>query len=130
MINKDLLRSIVDNLVEKKLKRYGKIIYIDAMNSFMRHWAVNQSLNKDGMHIGGVYGFLRELYNIVDNHYPSLIVIAWDGKDARKRRANIFEGYKSNRGGGLKEHGRRMSEFEQEKPPEQIKEEMIGKQLN
>jgi len=125
MIDKNLLKAIVDNLVEKKLKRYGKIVYIDAMNSFMRHWAVNQSLNRDGMHVGGIFGFLRDLNKIVEEHYPSLIVIAWDGKNARKRRSNIFDGYKSNRGGGLKDHSRRKSEFEQEKPPEQVKEEML-----
>jgi 5'-3' exonuclease len=62
---------------------------------------------------------------LFENHYPSLIVIAWDGKDARKRRSNIFSGYKSNRGGGLKEHGRRKSEWEQEKDPNQVKEEML-----
>ena len=38
-----------------------RVLIVDGLNTFIRAFAVNPSVNDDGMHIGGVVGFLRSV---------------------------------------------------------------------
>ena len=50
----------------------SKVLIIDGLNTFIRAFSVNPALNEDGVHVGGIVGFLKSIrYGI----YLSLIHI-------------------------------------------------------
>jgi 5'-3' exonuclease len=70
---------------------------VDGLNTFIRSFAVNPALNEDGLHIGGMMGFLKSLRYTCDILKPSRCIVVFDGKGGSKRRRKIFPEYKSNR---------------------------------
>jgi DNA polymerase-1 len=55
------------------------------------------ALNDDGMHIGGVTGFLRSIAAVIRKHKPTRCVIVFDGKGGSVRRKRMYPNYKANR---------------------------------
>ena len=43
-------------------KPNDRVLVIDGLNTFIRCFAVNPSTNDDGIHIGGIVGFLNNTY--------------------------------------------------------------------
>jgi len=74
-----------------------KVLLIDGLNTFIRSYSVNPALNDDGMHIGGVAGFLKSIKYSISINKPSRCIIVFDGKDGSKRRQKIYPEYKQNR---------------------------------
>jgi len=74
-----------------------RVLIIDGLNTFIRAFAVNPSINDDGLHIGGLVGFLRSIRYTCDILKPSRCIIVFDGKDGSKRRRKIYPQYKENR---------------------------------
>lgn len=51
----------------------------------------------DGVYTNGVYGFLRTLFKILENHPPKYLAVLWDlSRDTFRRE--IYPEYKANRG--------------------------------
>ena len=75
----------------------SRILLIDGLNTFIRSFAVNPSSNEDGVHIGGMTGFLQSVGYAVRNIKPTRVIICWDGKGGSTRRRKIFPDYKANR---------------------------------
>jgi len=74
-----------------------RVLIVDGLNTFIRSFAVNPSINDDGLHIGGMMGFLKSVRYTCDILKPSRCIIVFDGKDGSKRRRKIYPEYKSNR---------------------------------
>ena len=36
-----------------------RVLIVDGLNTFIRSFAVNPALNEDGLHVGGMMGFLK-----------------------------------------------------------------------
>jgi len=74
-----------------------RVLIVDGLNTFIRSFAVNPALNEDGLHIGGMVGFMRSVRYTCDILKPSRCIIVFDGKGGSKRRRKIFPEYKENR---------------------------------
>ena len=67
-----------------------RVLIVDGLNTFIRSFAVNPSLNDDGLHIGGLVGFLKSIRYSSDVLKPSRIIIVFDGKGGSKKRRKIL----------------------------------------
>jgi DNA polymerase-1 len=74
-----------------------RVLVIDGLNTFIRSFSVNPAINDDGLHIGGMMGFLKSIRYTSDILKPSRVVIVFDGKDGSKRRSKIYPDYKATR---------------------------------
>ena len=74
-----------------------RVLVIDGLNTFIRCFAVNPSTNDDGIHIGGIVGFLKSIGYAIKTHSPTRCVIVFDGKGGSQRRRKIFPDYKEKR---------------------------------
>jgi DNA polymerase-1 len=70
---------------------------VDGLNTFIRSFAVNPAINEDGLHIGGMMGFLKSVRYTCDILKPSRCIIVFDGKGGSKRRQKIYPEYKGTR---------------------------------
>ena len=53
--------------------------------------------NEDGIHIGGIVGFLRSIGYTINMVRPTIVIIVFDGKGGSNRRRKIFPEYKMGR---------------------------------
>ena len=74
-----------------------RVLIVDGLNTFIRSFAVNPALNEDGLHIGGMVGFMKSVRYTCDILKPSTCIIVFDGKGGSKRRRKIFSEYKGTR---------------------------------
>jgi len=74
-----------------------KVLLIDGLNTFIRVFSVIPTTNEDGIHIGGIVGFLRSIAYAVNMIRPTRVIIAFDGKGGSTRRRKIYPEYKQNR---------------------------------
>jgi len=74
-----------------------KVLVIDGLNTFIRVFSVIPTTNEDGIHIGGIVGFLRSIAYAVNMIRPTRVIIAFDGKGGSTRRRKIYPKYKQNR---------------------------------
>ena len=74
-----------------------RVLIVDGLNTFIRSFAVNPSINEDGLHIGGMVGFLKSVRYSCDILKPSRCIIVFDGKGGSKRRQKIYPEYKATR---------------------------------
>jgi len=73
------------------------LLVIDGLNTFIRVFSAVPALNDDGLHVGGVTGFLRSVAAVIRKIKPTRCVIVFDGKGGSKRRKELFPEYKANR---------------------------------
>ena len=97
----DKFISFLDQVKDEEHKAVNhlndRVIIIDGLNTFIRSFAVNPAINEDGLHIGGMMGFLKSIRYTCDILKPSRCIIVFDGKDGSKRRRKIYPEYKENR---------------------------------
>ncbi len=73
------------------------LIIIDGFSILFRNFfAMNNLYNADGIPIGGVVGFLRTVFKIINNFQPTYCAIALDSGKPTWRH-NLYSQYKSNR---------------------------------
>jgi DNA polymerase-1 len=82
---------------EQKSSESERVLLIDGLNLFIRNFSVNPIYNDNGIHIGGITGFLLSLGLLTRTIRPNRIIIAFDGKGGNRRRRNMFADYKSGR---------------------------------
>ena len=73
-----------------------KILVIDGLNCFYRHFVANPSLSENGDHVGGIIGFLRSLQLLCERYSPKDMVVVWEGGGSPRRRS-IDPNYKAGR---------------------------------
>jgi DNA polymerase-1 len=74
-----------------------KVLIIDGLNTFIRVFSVMPTLNDDGVHIGGIVGFLKSVGYAIKTLRPTRCVIVFDGKGGSIRRRKIFPEYKNKK---------------------------------
>ena len=74
-----------------------RVLIVDGLNTFIRSFAVNPSINDDGLHVGGLVGFLKSVRYSCDILKPSRCIIVFDGKNGSGRRQKIYPEYKATR---------------------------------
>ena len=99
---KELYKSILTEVTEEhqtnKLRtRNSRVLIIDGLNTFIRSWTTNPTMNEDGDHTGGVIGSLKSIGFQIREFNPTRCIVTFDGKDGSKSRKKIHEGYKANR---------------------------------
>ena len=101
MINKRHL-SILDEIKKSggeidNEKPNDSVLLIDGMNLFIRVFSAIPTTNEDGVHVGGIVGFLRSLAFSINMVRPTRTIIVFDGKGGSNRRRKIFPQYKMGR---------------------------------
>ena len=74
-----------------------KVLIIDGLNTFIRVFSVIPTTNEDGIHVGGIVGFLRSIAYTINMIRPTRTIIVFDGKGGSNRRRKLFPEYKQNR---------------------------------
>ena len=74
-----------------------KVLIIDGLNTFIRVFSVIPTTNEDGIHVGGIVGFLRSIGYIINMIRPTRTIIVFDGKGGSNRRRKIYPEYKQKR---------------------------------
>jgi DNA polymerase-1 len=77
--------------------KYDKVLLIDGLNLFMRNFAMINFINENGVHTGGLGGFLRSLGSLINLIKPTSVYIVFDGIGSSINRKNIHPEYKSGR---------------------------------
>ena len=95
---KDKYKELEKDLSKPEVRKPNDhVLLIDGLNTFIRAFSVNPSLNEDGSHVGGLVGFLKSVRFAVNKFKPTRCSIVFDGKGGSKRRRKIYPEYKSNR---------------------------------
>ena len=92
-----LLDDIQEQGEEPTLKRHDKVLLIDGLNLFFRNFAMLNMVNPDGVHIGGLGGFLRSLGALIKQTQPTSVYVVFDGAGSSTNRKNLLQEYKSGR---------------------------------
>lgn len=74
-----------------------RVLILDGLNEFIRHYAANPLLSSNGIPVGGIFGFLRALQRFTTEFSPDGIIICFDGEGGSKRKRRAFKGYKEGR---------------------------------
>jgi DNA polymerase I len=87
------------NKIEQKPDRKlnDHVLIVDSMNTFIRSFAMLQSMNPQGHHTGGLVGFLRSLGFLMRTIDPTRIICVFDGQASSASRKNINPEYKATR---------------------------------
>ena len=102
MDKKDLFK-LLDNIQpgdepgKATFNKHDRILIIDGLNLFLRNFAVINYVNQDGVHIGGLGGFLRSLSFLINQNTPTSVYIVFDGVGSSINRKNLLPEYKSGR---------------------------------
>ena len=94
---------------------YERYLLIDGLNLFFRNFSIINVVNQNGIHVGGLGGFLRSLGSLINKIQPTQVYIVFDGKNSSLNRKNLVSEYKSSRGGVIlnKEIYRDLSDQEE-----------------
>jgi DNA polymerase-1 len=92
-----IFESMNFDVSEGDTKYNSRVLFIDALNTFLRSYAAIPTLDDNGNHIGGMSGFLKSVGAVVRDFKPSRVVIVFDGRGGSQRRRKIYSDYKSNR---------------------------------
>ena len=98
--------SIWENLkAEKKLAQEKginavtkkEVLIVDAMNTFLRCFMAIPTMNEDGLHTGGISGFLKSIGYAIKQYQPDRCILVFDGVGGSLKRRKIYSDYKAHR---------------------------------
>ena len=94
--------KLLERLDQEEAKRPQRnindhILLIDAMNMYLRAWAIASYINSKGHEVGGMTGFLKSLAAVTRQFNPTRVIVVWDGKGGATNRKHINANYKANR---------------------------------
>ena len=99
MANQDLLK-LLSNVTEDNETTespHERVLLIDGLNLFFRNFAMLNIVNNEGVHIGGLGGFLRSLGTLINAIQPTSLYVVFDGEGSSTNRKNLLPEYKSGR---------------------------------
>jgi DNA polymerase-1 len=73
------------------------ILLVDGLNTYIRSFMAIPSLNEDGLHTGGIAGFLKSIGYAIKLLSPTRVIIVFDGKGGSQKRRKIYPDYKNGR---------------------------------
>lgn len=71
-----------------------RILIVDGLNLFTRHFMANPAMSENGDHVGGIVGFFNAVMRLVEKCLPESIIIVWEGGGSAKKRG-LYKEYKS-----------------------------------
>ena len=80
------------NSVTKK-----EVLIVDSMNTFLRAFMSIPTLNQDGLHTGGITGFLKSVGYAIKQFQPDRCILVFDGVGGSLKRRKIYSEYKNHR---------------------------------
>jgi len=97
-MRKDLL-NLLNNIQEQgeELPTSERYLLIDGLNLFFRNFSAINTVNSNGVHIGGLGGFFRSLGALIRTIQPTQVYVVFDGPGSSNNRKNIIPEYKSTR---------------------------------
>ena len=97
-MNKDFLNKLLSELnADKNNSKNARVLVVDAMNTFLRSFAIIQHLNPNGHHVGGLVGFLKSVGYAIKLYQPSRVVLVFDGQGNSTNKKYLYADYKANR---------------------------------
>jgi len=95
---KDILNEVdVEHGTNHLRERNSRVLIIDGLNTFIRSWTTNPTMNEDGDHTGGVIGSLKSVGYQIREFNPTRCIVTFDGQDGSKSRKKLHSGYKAGR---------------------------------
>ena len=95
---KKKMYSLFHNMIKEDVKidknQNSDILIVDGMNTFIRAYAVSPEMNADGVHMGGMSGFLKSIGYAIKLLNPTRCVIVFDGAGGSLKRRKIYPDYK------------------------------------
>lgn len=122
-----LFENVKDNLKESSglnKNQDSDVLIVDGMNTFCRCFAAIPTLNDDGMHTGGVAGFLKSLGYAIRLLNPTRCIVVFDGTGGSVRRKKIFPEYKQHRANRV-----RLNRIFEESSTTESESQAIARQL-
>lgn len=94
-----LFENIKENVGDSGLKKTvnSDILLVDGLNTYIRSFMAVPSLNDDGLHTGGIAGFLKSVGYAIKLLNPTRVIIVFDGKGGSQKRRKIYPDYKNGR---------------------------------
>jgi DNA polymerase-1 len=100
MKQKDYLK-LLNNINEENdtvsSNEHDRVLLIDGLNLFFRNFAMMNIVNQDGVHIGGLGGFIRSLGSLINQIQPTAVYVVFDGVGSANNRKNVNPDYKKDR---------------------------------
>ena len=97
-MNKEFLNKLFSELsADKNNSKNARVLVVDAMNTFLRSFAIIQHLNPNGHHVGGLVGFLKSVGYAIKLYQPSRVVLVFDGQGNSTNKKYLYADYKANR---------------------------------
>jgi len=98
-MNKKELLKLLNNLDEQgqETVESQRVLLIDGLNLFFRNFAMLNAVNPDGVHVGGLGGFMRSLGALIRQIQPTSVYVVFDGAGSSNNRKNLLPEYKSGR---------------------------------
>ena len=62
-----------------------RVLLIDGLNLFTRHFIANPAMSENGDHVGGVSGFFNATMYLVEKCKPESVIVIWEGGGSDKR---------------------------------------------
>jgi DNA polymerase-1 len=93
-----LLRQVAEERAnEGNRDKNDRILILDGLNNYIRCFAAVPVLTDDGIHIGGITGFLLSMGSMIRQFKPTRCVVVFDGKNGSTRRKKLYSEYKEGR---------------------------------
>lgn len=101
---KNRIKNILNNKEIKYIPRTrnSDVLLVDSMNTFIRAFSAIPSLNENGLHIGGISGFLKSIGAAIKTLKPTRVICVFDGEGGSLNRRKIYKDYKSGRRSRIK----------------------------
>lgn len=122
-----LFSNVKDELKEQSglnKTQDSDILIIDGLNLFIRVFAAIPTLNDEGLHTGGISGFLKSLGYAVRLLNPTRCIVVFDGAGGSVRRKAIFPEYKERRANKV-----RLNRIFEEASTNESESQSIARQL-
>jgi len=86
-----------ESTVVSERKPSSNVLVLDGMNTFIRSWSVNPTMNENGEHFGGMVGFLKSMSYSIRTLEATRCIVVFDGKGGSQRRRKIYPEYKDRK---------------------------------
>ena len=102
----DKLWSLFDSIKDEKTmiatkgimeSKQKEVLIIDGYNLYLRQFMGNPTLNEDGLHTGGMTGFLKGMGHAIKLFGPDRVVVVFDGVGGSQKRRKIYSEYKDHK---------------------------------
>lgn len=75
----------------------SRTLIVDGLNTFIRSFSVSPETNENGVHVGGITGFLKSIGYAIKLINPTRVIVVFDGVGGSQRRRKLYPDYKGKR---------------------------------